>query len=367
MSTDLEIIYNLRETFNFAVIRANSHGFLYMNAEAMEMFGFSSMEEIASYPRRTLFADRDLYHHLVTKQKAYGRLINERVLFNRKNRSNFWGCLTSRLYEVDGELYYDDIIWDVSEEVANEHKLSEKSHLLEKVANELDRFIYSASHDLRAPISSMKGLIYLFRMNMQVFSCGQLLDMMEESLNKLEVFINKLVEFSKNSNQPVIIEPICLAKVIRSILEGMKPHPNSAKTNVEWQAPADSLLYSDYSKIHTALFHVIKNAFDFVDPTKGSGLLSIKADINRERACVEIIDNGIGIEKHLMSTIFQMFFRASSLSKGSGLGLYLAREALVRLGGSIDISSEPNLGTVVTIQIPNEITQAYGGEELKMA
>jgi signal transduction histidine kinase len=366
MDTDLEILKSLRENFNFGIIRANSRGFLYMNAEALAMFGFNSLDEASSSPRRTLFADCETYHHLVIKQKTYGVLTHERVLFCRQDHSNFWGSLTSRMYEAEGEVYYDEIILDVSSQVSTEHKLSEKSHLLEKVANELDRFIYSASHDLRSPISSMKGLINLYQMSRDIFSPEQFLDMMEGRLNHLETFVNKLVEFSKTTNQAVMIEPVNLNRVIKAILNSLELHSNRIKMKVECVVPTDCVVHSDLNKIHTILSHTIKNAFDFLDPAKCSGLVSIKVEITNEKAIIEIIDNGIGIDKQFIPTIFQMFYRATSLSKGSGLGLYLAREAVVRLGGNINVHSEPGLGTFVTIHIPNEVNRAYD-DELKTA
>src|SRR5688572_9821395 len=229
METDLEIISNLRRSLKFAVIRASNEEFLYMNEQALELFGFRSLADANSCRREMLFADRDSYHHLTEKQKSYGLLTNERVLFMRKDHTNFWGSLTSKSYEFNGALCHDEIIVDISDQVRNEHNLREKGHLLEKVAGELDRFVYSASHDLRSPISSMKGLISLFKTNTDALEREQFLDMMTECLNKLEAFISKLVLFRKNSNEPVIVEPVDLRMILMSILDDLREHDNSSK------------------------------------------------------------------------------------------------------------------------------------------
>jgi signal transduction histidine kinase len=362
MDTDLEIISNLSRSLNFAVIRASNAGFLYMNEQALELFGFTSLAEAKSYGRMMLFADRDSYQHLTAKQKSYGVLTNERVLFMRKDHTNFWGALTSKCYESNGDLYHDEIIVDISDQVRNEHTLREKGHLLEKVAGELDRFVYSASHDLRSPISSMKGLISLFKTNTGTLEREQFLDMMTECLSKLETFISKLVLFSKNSNEPVLIEPINLRVIMMSILEELRDHENRSKVEIECMLPKDCQVYSDFNKLYAILSPIIRNAFDYYDPSKGSGLLLIMGEIQREKVLIEVIDNGVGIDKQYIPTIFQMFYRASRLSKGSGLGLYLAREAIVRLGGSIDISSELNLGTLVKVQFPNAAALNFDAE-----
>jgi signal transduction histidine kinase len=121
-------------------------------------------------------------------------------------------------------------------------------------------------------------------------------------------------------------------------------------------------VYSDVNKLYTTLSHIIRNAFDYHDASKCNGLLLIKAEIQREKVLIEVLDNGIGIDRKYIPTIFQMFYRASRLSKGSGLGLYVAREAMVSLGGSIDINSELNLGTLVKVQFPNATSQNFDEE-----
>jgi signal transduction histidine kinase len=260
---------------------------------------------------------------------------------------------------------YDEIIVDISDKVINEHKLCEKSHMLEKVANELDRFIYSASHDLRSPISSMRGLISLFKTNTKVFPPDQFISMMEESLNKLETFVNRLVEFSRNSNEPVQIEAVDIAKMIDSILDELKTHPNKGKVNVECAMDGVSGVYSDFNKLYTVLFHVIKNSFDYVDPSKPRAILSIKSEMLKDQVVIEIMDNGIGIDKKSLPIVFQMFYRGTHLSRGSGLGLFLAREAITRLGGTIEIKSELSRGTFIILEIPNDARSMRG--QLQMA
>jgi signal transduction histidine kinase len=356
MGTDLDIINNLAGHLKFGVLRTRNNHLVFMNEHALELFGYDVDEEIRLIHHQMLFADRETYHCLLAKQKAYGLITNERVLFIRKDQTNFWGALTSKLHYVNGELCLDQIIVDISAQINNEHKLREKDLLLEKVAGELDRFVYSASHDLRAPVSSMKGLLSLVKINSEVFTRDQVLNMMDESLDRLDVFISKLVEFSRNSNEPIVIEPVNLNYIITSILNEQQQHGNWPRVKVECSLPDSFTVCTDFSKVYSALSHVIKNSLDYCDVAKCSFLLSIKGHVERNVVTIEIIDNGIGIDKKFMPMVFQMFFRASMLSKGSGLGLYLAREAINRLGGNITIKSELKLGTLVTIQFPVEGT-----------
>jgi signal transduction histidine kinase len=359
MGTDHEIINNLAGYLQFAVIRTKGNELVFMNDQALELFGYASREEMSAIHRRMLFADREAYYCLLAKQEAYGLISNERVLYIRKNQTNFWGSLTSKVYHADDDTYVDEIIVDISAQISNEHKLREKDLLLEKVAGELDRFIYSASHDLRSPISSMKGLLSLMRMNSEVFTLDQFLQMTGECLDRIDVFISKLVEFSRNSNEALVIEPVNVNNIIKSILDEQRHHSNWPKVNIEYSLPDTFIVHSDFNKVYTALSHVIRNSLDYGDITKCTLLLSIKGHLERDLVTIEIIDNGIGIDTKFMPMIFQMFYRASMLSRGSGLGLYLAREAINRLGGNITIKSQVNLGTLVIIQFPVEATAGF--------
>jgi signal transduction histidine kinase len=365
MRADMEILGGLSGNLNVAIIRANNRGFLYMNSEALQMFRFNSFEEASTCQRKALFADCDTYQYCLNKQMAYGILINERVLFSRRDKSNFWGSITSRLYHVNGDTYFDEIIVDITDKVVNEHKLAEKSHLLEKVANELDRFVYSASHDLRSPISSMRGLISLCKINSEVFPPYQFLIMMEVCLEKLEVFVNSLVEFSKNSNEPVMVEQINFHKIIWSILEHLKEHPNKNRINMECSVDKNAFINSDFNKLYTVLFQVIKNAFDYVDVSKPRSIVSINVEVLKERVVIEVTDNGIGIDKKCLPNIFQMFFRGTQVSKGSGLGLFIAREAMTKLGATVEVKSELGLGTFINLSIPNDAK--FINEQLQIA
>jgi signal transduction histidine kinase len=365
MGTDMEIMNRHIENLGVAIMRTNDQGFLYMNSAALKMFRFNSLEEAGTFQRRSLFADHNTYQQFLNKQAAHGIVVNERILFSRQDRSNFWGSITSHLYCVNGEVRYDEVVMDISDRVINEHKLCEKTHLLEKVANQLDRFIYSASHDLRSPIASMQGLISVVRASPEVFPIEQFLLMMEESLNKLETFITRLVEFSKNTNEPVLIESVDIGKMIHSILDELKGHPNRDKVNIDCSLEAGSHIHSDFNKLYTILFQIIKNAFDYADPAKPRAILSIRSEVFKEHVAIEIMDNGIGIDKPSLPTVFQMFYRGSYLSKGSGLGLFLAREAITRLRGTIEIKSELNWGTLICIQIPNDARSVH--EQARMA
>lgn len=349
---DLEVISSLREILGLAIVRSTDKGFLYLNTAALELFGFHSFEEAQHFPRRFIYADPDVYHLLKAKLKAYGSIQQERVLLKKTNQSNFWGSVTSIQRIVDGEIVYDEVITNISKEIEKEHRLAEKSHLLEKVSGELDRFVYSASHDLRSPVTTLLGLVALLKMNASA-PPPEYLEMMKTSLNKLEAHIRKLVDFAKNTNEQGSCEPIDFNDLIQQTLADLGTHTSIEKISIQKHVVGNYITFSDPTKIKIALSQVLRNAIDYLDANKAKPFVSIRAILQPDLAKIEIVDNGIGIEKEYIPFVCQMFYRATTQSQGSGLGLYVAREALIKIHGSLEIQSEYGVGTSVTITIPS--------------
>jgi signal transduction histidine kinase len=101
------------------------------------------------------------------------------------------------------------------------------------------------------------------------------------------------------------------------------------------------------------LSHLIKNSIDYCDHRKPDLFIKVLITCSEENAIIEIIDNGIGISKIHLEKVTEMFYRGTDRSRGSGLGLYLVNEAVLRLKGMLTIDSEPALGTMISIKIPN--------------
>jgi signal transduction histidine kinase len=111
--------------------------------------------------------------------------------------------------------------------------------------------------------------------------------------------------------------------------------------------------------------NLISNAIKYQREDNANPSIAISIKVTEEFSTIEFRDNGIGIEEKYKSKVFDMFFRGTILATGSGLGLYIAREIIVKLGGKINLQSEENIGTTISIQIPNLIHQAHPLEEDK--
>ncbi len=215
---------------------------------------------------------------------------------------------------------------------------------------ELDRFVYSTSHDLSAPLKSILGLINVFRLEPTRAERFKLIDMMEKSIFRLESFIHEIVDYSRNSRNKVKYKEIALEPFIHDILENHTFHPNYDKIDIRLSLDMETVI-TDQVRLKIIFNNLISNAIKFIDHKKKS-FLHIKIIHSNGNTVYTFEDNGIGIPDEYSERIFEMFFRANDKADGSGLGLYITNECVKKLNGRIHLNSERGKGTTFTLEIP---------------
>lgn len=232
--------------------------------------------------------------------------------------------------------------------------LKRQNSELVKINKELDRFIYSSSHDLRAPLSSLLGLIQLTELEHDESLKKDYLKMMRGRISAMDLFIKEIIDYAKNARQEAEYELILLNDEIEKIIHDLK-YMEGANTVTIKRAGLENLqINGDLMRVRIVLSNLISNAIKYRDPSKQNCELYISAEINADKVSIEFRDNGIGISPSHHEKIFAMFYRAHEISTGSGLGLYLVRETLNNLKGSIRIVSEVGKGSSFTITLPLE-------------
>ncbi len=239
----------------------------------------------------------------------------------------------------------------VLENTANE--LSEKYGELQKLNKELDRFVYSVSHDLRAPIASSLGLTALMKSEADLQTIYQYAQLQEKSLKKLDFFIKDILDYSRNRRQELEIKQVDLQRLINEILEmqSFQPHYESIKKVIEINANAP--FWTDEKRISVILNNLISNALRYHNPRREKPFVQINAQIAEKEVIITIKDNGIGIQHEYLPKIFEMFYRATDSANGSGLGLYIVKETLDKMQGKIEVQSTYGEGTTFLLHLPN--------------
>lgn len=240
---------------------------------------------------------------------------------------------------------------DIAGSPANDQLQQTQMKELIKLNNELDRFVYSTSHDLRAPLLSIIGVVNLMKRDLPD---NQYLKHIESSIIKLDNFVTNIINYSRNNRVEVMPGPIDFSLLIREANESLTYLDTIGHVNCVQQIVEDSRFHSDATRLMVILKNVLANAYQFFDPWKKPFVL-IDIRITREYAYIRIEDNGIGMKPEIQTRIFEMFFRGSDRSTGAGLGLYIVNNAVQKLNGKIDIRSTHGVGTVIDVQIPNLI------------
>jgi signal transduction histidine kinase len=229
---------------------------------------------------------------------------------------------------------------------------------LDKANAQMEKILYSTSHDLRSPLTAIFGLVNLLRLEQPSETILAYADKIESSASRLDEIINDVIRFSRNSYQRLKSEKIFLEPLIWKIIEAnLRPAKNLKRIKFDVLVEEDQTFYSDIERLEIIFNNVIRNAIAFSDNNKSRSFITIKANVANDEIMIDIIDNGIGIGKVHLNEIFKMFYRATDCSKGAGLGLYVAKEAVERLKGTIEVESEIGFGSMFRIRIPNDLRE----------
>jgi len=222
---------------------------------------------------------------------------------------------------------------------------------LRKANKELDKFVYSASHDLKAPLTSIQGLINLMEIDPST-PPQDYLAKIRKQIAKMEAFLRDVVDYSRNSRVAVKLETFNLHRFINEIHESLQFFENAKQVNFENTVSPHTEINSDVYRMGVILSNLISNAFRYADPRKARPFVRVSMQTENNCRVLRIEDNGVGIGADQLPFIFGMFYRASSGATGNGLGLYIARESAEKLNYPLDVQSTPGAGTVFTLTLP---------------
>ena len=234
-----------------------------------------------------------------------------------------------------------------------EERIKKQNIMLEKTNLELDNFVYSASHDIRSPLTSILGLINIASKTNDKRQIDECLHLMETSVHRLDVFIEDILNFSRNIRVDKKLSEINMYYFIEDILNNHDFGDQFKKLDIRLSLSSDFEVISDPLRLNIIIRNLFSNAGKFSNLRSESPWLRISALRVDDNFQLIIEDNGEGIREEFQDKIFNMFYRASEKSKGSGLGLYIAKEMIDKLGGSIKVNSVYGEGTQFIIELPD--------------
>lgn len=235
---------------------------------------------------------------------------------------------------------------DITDRIMVEEELKTRN-------SELDNFVYKVSHDLRAPLSSILGLVNLAKLPNNTDSLEQYLEIVGKKATQLDHFIGDVLSHSKNLKMKFKVSKINFLQLIEDSFADLTYLSGAENVKRNITISGDDF-YSDLWRIKEVFRNLISNSIKYRDSKQREVVISIDIKIDGNLCHIIFADNGIGIDGDKIDSIFEMFYRASEISEGSGLGLYIVKNAIEKLKGTISAESKPGLGTTFKIILPNE-------------
>lgn len=245
-------------------------------------------------------------------------------------------------------------VQDITGRKIAEQKLENSINELKKANSELDKFVYSVSHDLRAPLSSMLGVIEISKDDTEDEMMLTHLNMLKNNIKKLDGFISDILDYSRNARLEIKKEEIDFVEMLSDITQNLKYMGGSNRMiDINIQVNDSFKIKCDKSRLGIILNNLVSNAIRYQNAQLPNPFVDIKIDTSDTETDIVVSDNGIGMSKDIQPKVFDMFYRVSNASVGSGLGLYIVKETVEKLNGKIALDSEPGQGSTFKINIPN--------------
>ncbi|MFO0322799.1 MAG: hybrid sensor histidine kinase/response regulator [Bacteroidota bacterium] len=233
-------------------------------------------------------------------------------------------------------------------------EIKNKNAELQKINEELNKFVYSVSHDLRSPLTSILGLTNLAKEMPEMVVAQPYFEMIEGRVIKLDGFIKKIIAYYKNGRPEELIKDIDFKNLIESVWDPLKDQDLSIK--FELNVNQNGTFSGDLFRLEIILDNLISNAIKYQNPLNDNRNIHVTVDSDDKIAKIIISDNGVGIDQSQIDNVFKLFYRAENSlnASGSGIGLYIVKEAVEKMNGKISVNSEQLVKTSIEIEIPNK-------------
>ncbi|HYG37590.1 MAG TPA: CHASE domain-containing protein [Cytophagales bacterium] len=339
-----------------ALFTLNSKGYCtFLNPAAIIMTGYT-FEEIKQRPFH------DLIHHSYPSGKEFPlsecpihsavvnikEIRNHEDVFFRKDGSMLSVlCSASPIYQYGRPISTLMEVRDISVEKKSKQELIDTANQLQIINNDLDNFIYTASHDLKAPIANLEGLMNgLNKTVIAKFNDNEnkLFDMVNLSINRLKRTIADLTEITKAQKD---IDKERERISFKEILEDIKADLNLLiiESNPVFREDLEvENIHYVKKDLRSVLYNLVSNSLKYRSPQRQLEI-NIKTYREENFTILEIKDNGLGIKQEYQNKLFKMFKRIHNHVEGSGIGLYILKRILENKGGKIDVYSKEEEGT----------------------
>ncbi|OYU96231.1 MAG: hypothetical protein CFE21_07420 [Bacteroidetes bacterium B1(2017)] len=334
-----------------------------IDTSGITMYQSESVERVLGYSQDELIGKNifELIHP--DDLETIKNIFYQRIILDRKNYTETYRFLHKKGHYVYLESEGSNMTntpgvsgvlvnsRDVTERFIQEQKNEQQKLKLIETNEDLDRLLYSLSHEVRGPIANLIGLIELHKMEYPNEELDSFMEIVNKTTNKLDDFLRKMVDYSFNLRSEIKLQSIDLNTFIKGqICQFNKNYPN--KLSIEFNENTEVNIYTDSKRLEIILLNIFQNSVHFLDPSKDNNYLKIELQTNEKSVVLLLKDNGIGIEENSLNRIFERSYRGTNISQGTGMGLFLVKEIATKLECKISLDSKQGLGTTLSLEFP---------------
>ena len=369
MESTHESIYAVDQNFNYIAFNKNHANVAKLIYGASISIGDSAISFLKGTPegrwlqselKRAFKGEHFVSERRIDQPRYKNKFIETTYnpIFDKKNKVTgvavFVRDISDRKRSVEKlKILNDNLISQNWKLAAQEEELKATLDELSERNFELDQIMYKTSHDLRSPLSSILGLVNLAHLDSQAENHLVYLNKIEGRIKKLDEFIKSMLNYARVNRSEVFYEYVNLKGIIENCIQELEYLDNFSALSIKTEIKNETVSFkTDPLRIKIIISNIISNAYKYYNPAVKSRI-KIEATILPEAVEIVFTDNGIGIKKEYLNKVFDMFYRATEKSQGSGLGMYIVKQAVDKLKGTIKVKSTFGKGTTFRIVVPN--------------
>jgi PAS domain S-box-containing protein len=328
--------------------------YVFVNKAYEKMYG-KNKEDIIGRPMWETIGEKAYQKKLPMIEKALkGEFIDSEIFRDYGNSQSKWVNVTMIPHLSQGKtIGIFSLTEDISKFKAIQKALEDKNNEMRRINTDLDNFIYTASHDLKAPVSNMEGLMSLLKSSLESLNPQQtrVVEMLDTSVKKLLKTIGDLVEITKVQKEleKAVIECINFESILKEVKEDFYISIKETQTIIKEDYQVKSIFYKR-SNLRSILYNLLSNAIKYRSPERRL-TVEIKTLEKDGFVLLSIKDNGLGLNPNQQKKLFTLFKRMHNHVEGTGIGLFTIKRIIENNGGCIEVKSEEKKGTEFIIHL----------------
>lgn len=325
---------------NFMVTYLNEKAAQLLNYKQEELIGFHIVE---LFPKSQIEFLEVLLQEVLEEKQVY----NRRTCFSVRGKKQLPVSLSFSTLSQEETTNFIMIAKD-------DRQLVRATEELKKKNAELETLIYRISHDLKGPLASMNGLFQLMELEADNPEASQnYMQLIKKSARRLEEKLLGLLELGLSKKDTIEHKPIPIREKLEDIIRDLQSFPGKEEVLIHLTASENFIFHTEEKIFQSIMQNLIENSIKYRRPNITDAVTKVSVRRYKDGVKIKVKDNGLGMDKDLQKRAFDMFYRGHNHTEGSGLGMFIVKTHVEKLGGQIGIKSTPQMGTEVWVYLPD--------------